>query len=171
MVGSATIGDDPSTGQLHTRQPNEHAAQGRPPTAWGSAELEAGELVLGQQVQATDGQYAPAGLVELVDLVDLERAGGVQRVADRLPRPERCGRPRFRPPGRSSPAARAARRRWCTRSGPPTWPRAAQGIRRGSDRPVARWPRWTSRTHRTMLMTGLLLPRPGVRAGPASACA
>jgi hypothetical protein len=80
MVGSTPTGVDPATGQLHAQQSNEHAARAGRPGLGDLAELEAGELLRGQQLQATDGQHAPAGLVELVDFVDLERAGGPQRV-------------------------------------------------------------------------------------------
>src|SRR6476660_9635105 len=84
MAGSATTGDHPAAGQLHARQSDEYAERARRPRLRDLAEPEAAELLLGQQLQVTDGQHAPARLVELVDLVDLERAGSFQRVAEDL---------------------------------------------------------------------------------------
>ncbi len=84
MAESATTGD-------HTWRPVSCTHRSRTNMLRGPAAHGAGILPNRRAPNSsTDGQHAPTRLVELLDFVDLARAGDLQRVAERPHRPGPC---------------------------------------------------------------------------------
>ena len=81
---SPTVADHPSPGYLRAGKPYEHVSVTRGPGLRQLPESHVIEVVPGRQFQAPDCDHTPAGLEELISVVNLEGTHGVECMVEDL---------------------------------------------------------------------------------------